>query len=169
MTVDTATPGRYRNTEHCETCWKDNMVPVAGRMSIGGVDSLAALTVRDLHLSSKLVPSTVPDIARVTCARGQYDLDAVGITFGSELFDCRRDASDALDGHVTGTRLMRLRSPGDSSMATRLGKNLTHEQPRYARLETEDGMNDALDDNTLWNVKSTDVRFGTRVMRQRRT
>ena len=47
MTVDTATPGWNRNTRHCETCLKDNMVPVAGRMSIGGVDGLATLTVGD--------------------------------------------------------------------------------------------------------------------------
>ena len=81
--------------------------------------------------------------------------DAVGITFGSELFDCRRHASDALDGHVPGTRLMR--SPGDFSMATCLGKNLTYVQPGYASLETEDGMYDALDGNTLGDVKLTDV------------
>ena len=42
-------------------------------------------------------------------------------------------------------------------MATRLGKNLTYVQPGYASHETEDGMYDALDGNTLGNVKLTDV------------
>ena len=47
MNVDTASPGRDRNTGHCETCGKNNMVLVAGGRSIGRVDDLAALTVRD--------------------------------------------------------------------------------------------------------------------------
>ena len=42
-------------------------------------------------------------------------------------------------------------------MAPRLGKNLTYVQSGYASHETEDGMYDALDGNTLGNVKLTDV------------
>ena len=52
-------------------------------------------------------------------------------------------------------------------MVIRLGKNLTNVQPEYARLKTEDVMENALDGNTLGNVKLTNVRLGTRVMWQR--
>ena len=45
--VDTASPGRHRNTGHCVTHVKSNMVLVAGESNIGRVDDLATLTARD--------------------------------------------------------------------------------------------------------------------------
>ena len=39
-----------------------------------------------------------------------------------------------------------------SSMATRLVKNTTDVRPGYAKNETEDAMDDAIDGNTLGNV-----------------
>ena len=94
---------------------KNNMVPLEG-----------------LHQNSMLVLSTVQTLPVLRVHVGNMVLTLVDITFGSEGLDCWSHASDALDGHVPGTRLMRLRSPGDSSMAIRLGKNMTDVRPGYA-------------------------------------
>ena len=45
--MDTASPGRYRNTGHCVTYVKSNMVLMASESNIGRVDDLATLTARD--------------------------------------------------------------------------------------------------------------------------